>query len=58
MPSGVNTLRWEKKSTTATYQSNPAAKEASIAGAMSLAAVMIYFSARTFLCAEDRKRKG
>lgn len=32
-------------------QSNPDAKEVSMAGAMSLAAVMMYFSARTFLFA-------
>lgn len=32
-----------------TNQSNPVAKEASMVGAMSLAAVMMYFSARSFL---------
>lgn len=32
-----------------TDQSNPVANEVSMAGAISLAAVMMYFSARTFL---------
>ena len=45
MPSGVK--MGEK--TIVTNQSNPVAKEVSMAGAMSLAEVMMYFSARTFL---------
>lgn len=38
-----------KKKTAVTNQSNPVANKVSIAGAMSLAAVMMYFSARVFL---------
>ena len=40
----------QKHTKTVTNQSNPVANEVSMAGAMSLAAVMMYFSARTFLC--------
>lgn len=47
-----------KKKTTATNQSNPVAKEFSMAGAMSLAAVMMYFSARTFLCIIYSEKTG
>lgn len=56
MPSGVKDEK--KQNTTVTNQSNPVAKEVSIAGAMSLAAVMMYFSARTFLCTVYRKKTG
>lgn len=44
-----------------TNQSNPAAKDVSMAGAMSLAAVMMYFSDRCFLCKKKKtqvKSKG
>lgn len=44
-----------KKKTAVTYQSNPVANKVSIAGAMSLAAVMMYFSARVFLGTAYRK---
>lgn len=48
----------DDKWTTVANQSKPLAKEVSMAGAMSLAAVMMYFSARTFLRAETRQHEN
>lgn len=50
-------IRGKKVKTFKTNQSNPAANEVSIAGAMSLAAVMMYFSVRDFLHTINRKRR-
>lgn len=57
MPSGVKMFGW-KTNTSVTNQSNPVAKEVSMAGAMSLAAVMMYFSVRTFLWTINREKTG
>ena len=39
------------------YQSYPTAKDVSITGAMSFAAVMMYFSAMAFLCQTNKNYK-